>query len=389
MSMMTGTRTMMSRRVPRIRHARAFCAALALTTTLGGLAALRPAAASPLLIAQAPSASPGGGTLTVVERSITQDQGGWLIAYRLRYQGGAGMVVTPTEVLAKVEGWVSNSRVAAHSAPRFSSMVISGASGLAATSELVSSADEAHRCRERAVVQVWTEDPSAGQDTPAPPTVSVAGRVAAAEKQPVLSVAPGSMVRARVRLEHLHFLYGDYDPLLGNRTLDVQIGGASFHDALPLDREQYLALPRFAWPAAPAEFRDTRHFLSAPESIRVEAHVPGNQYFRFPEHPVRYNTRMRLKFAYYIAGGTEGECRARVAQYKDTPTAWKVLSDGGFEECLTKVGRWVKVEKVFCTEREATTLALDFRITGAEVGAMWIDDVSLEPVTACASRDTP
>ena len=45
------------------------------------------------------------------------------------------------------------------------------------------------------------------------------------------------------------------------------------------------------------------------------------------------------------------------------------------------MGRWVKVEKIFKTEAEATTLALDFRIitNGADVGEMWIDDVSLEP----------
>ena len=90
---------------------------------------------------------------------------------------------------------------------------------------------------------------------------------------------------------------------------------------------------------------------------------------------------MRLRYWYFIAAGTEGECRARVAQYKDTPTAWKVLSDGGHEEPLNAVGRWVKVERVFRTEPDATTLALDFRISSpCEVGEMWIDDVTLEPV---------
>ena len=48
--------------------------------------------------------------LTLVERTIVQDQGSWQVDYRLRYEGGSGMIVTPNEVLAKVEGWVSNSR---------------------------------------------------------------------------------------------------------------------------------------------------------------------------------------------------------------------------------------------------------------------------------------
>ena len=137
-------------------------------------------------------------------------------------------------------------------------------------------------------------------------------------------------------------------------------------------------------------FADCRYDLAEPARAReryLEAHIPGNQYYRFPERPVRYGTKMRLRFWYLIAAGTEGECRARVAQYKDTPTAWKVLNEGAHEEVLTTVGRWVKIERVFRTECEATTLALDFRISGgAEVGEMWIDDVSLEPVGAASSE---
>jgi hypothetical protein len=48
---------------------------------------------------------------------------------------------------------------------------------------------------------------------------------------------------------------------------------------------------------------------------------------------------MRLRFWYLIAPGTEGECRARLGQYKDTPTTWKVLTEGTHEQYLTTVGR--------------------------------------------------
>jgi hypothetical protein len=196
-----------------------------------------------------------------------------------------------------------------------------------------------------------------------------------------VTVAPEGTARVRVRIEHLHVLYGDYDPLLGTRALELRFGTAALRDALPLDREQYQAMPRYTWPAPPEDRRDTRYFVSGPDSLHLEAHVPGNQYYRFPERPVRYATRMKLSYWYLIAGGTEGECRARVAQYKDTPSAWKVLSEGGHEQCLGTVGRWVKVERVFRTEPDATTLALDFRISGSEVGEMWIDDVRLEPLS--------
>ena len=37
-------------------------------------------------------------------------------------------------------------------------------------------------------------------------------------RRPLVSLAPGAIARVRLRLEHQHVLYGDYDPLLGVRT---------------------------------------------------------------------------------------------------------------------------------------------------------------------------
>ncbi len=345
-----------------------------------GLLSSTPAAAAE------PTSAPAPTLFSVVSRTIAQEQGGWLIDYRLRYLGTSGMVVTPTEVTLKIEGWVSNSRVASHAAPRWSSLVVSGAAGLTGLAEVLSTADESQRCRERATIQVWSDDPSADTPAPALPPAGAARVAPEAERLTPFSVAPDGLVRVRIRLEHLHVLFGDYDPLLGARAVDCQVGAASFRDALPLDREQYLALPKATWPVPPEDRRDAGLYLSAPDSLHLEAHIPGNQYYRFPERPVRYATKMRLRYWYFIAAGTEGDCRARIAQYKDTPTAWKVLSEGGHEECLNTVGRWVKVERIFRTEADATTLALDFRISSpCEVGEMWIDDVTLEPVVPTAA----
>jgi hypothetical protein len=345
-----------------------------------------------LVMALAPAAAAAAEPprLSVAERRVAQDQGGWVVNYRLRYHGQAPLVVTPAEVSARVEGWVSNSRVAAHAVPRWSSVTVTGsASGATPTGvgDVVTAADEAQRCRERVVVQVWADGaPCPGRAEPPASSTAGQGPAAAEPKPSALAVDPEGAVRVRLRLEHLHVLYGDYDPLLGTRALELRLGPASVRDALPLDREQYLAQPRYCWPTPPEDRRDTRHFVSAPDSLHLEAHVPGNQYYRFPERPVRYATRMRLRFWYFIASGTEGECRVRVAQYKDTPVAWKMLGDGGSDECLTAVGRWVKVERVFRTEPEATSLALDFRIVSpTEVGEMWVDDVTLEPLSGPAS----
>jgi hypothetical protein len=184
----------------------------------------------------------------------------------------------------------------------------------------------------------------------------------------------------RLRLDHQHILFGDYDPLLGIRMVELLVGGVVMRDLVPLDREQYLAQPRFVWAEPPVERRDTHHAVSGPDSLHLEAHVPGHQYYRFPERPVRYNTKMRLHFWYLIAVGTEGECRMRLAQYKDTPISWRTLDSGSIEQSLKTVGRWTKVEQVIQTEAEANVVTLEFRITGdSDVGEMWIDDVSFEP----------
>jgi hypothetical protein len=345
-------------------------------TRLSSALSLVIGAAAAIVSLPAVASDPAPGTLTIVGRAVSQDQGSWRIDYRLRYDGATGTVVTPTEIMAKVEAWVSNSRAQSHAVPRWSSVVVSGPSGLSASADVIAAADESQRCRERAVLQIWTGDES---DGPPEAIARAAVRPVAVERQPILSFGPGETVRVRLRMEHQHFLYGDYDPLLGDRVVELRLGSSTVRDVVPVDREQYLAQPKFSWPTPPEDRRDTRQFVSAPDSLHLEAHVPGNQYYRFSDRPVRYGTRMRLRFWYLIASGTEGQCLARIAQYKDTPTAWKILSEGAHEQCLTTVGRWVKVERVFRTEPDATTLALDFRLTG-DIGEMWIDDVSLEPV---------
>lgn len=310
---------------------------------------------------------------SVVEKSVLQDQGHWQIDYRLRQLGTTGLVLTPTEFSATVQAWVSNSRVPGHAAPRWSAATTHR--GVAST-DLITSAEECKRCRERVVLSVWDDATSEG-----PASVSAVSKPATeTPAQPVLSVGPGGFLNVRIRLEHQHVVYGDYDPLLGRRQVELKLGLATIHDDLVLDREQVLAQSRATWPDPPLDRRDPRFFISGPDSLHLEAHIPGNGYYRFADRPVRYGTRMRLRYWYLIAPGTEGECRTRITQYKETPTTWKVLSEGCHEETLSVVGRWVHVETYFRTESDATTLALEFRVAGADVGEMWIDDVSLEPL---------
>ena len=197
-----------------------------------------------------------------------------------------------------------------------------------------------------------------------------------------VTVEPGALLQVRIRIEHQHCLYGDYDPLLGRRDVELRLGTDTVRDVLPLDREQYFAQPRDTWGEPPEDHKDNQHFMSAPDSLLLEADMPGNQYFRFPERKVRYSSRVRLSFWYWVAPGTNGEFKARVTQYRESPNSWKVLSDGGSEHCMKTVGRWAKFEKTFKTEAEATTMALDLRIANGEVGEVWVDDVKLEHLDA-------
>jgi len=325
-------------------------------------------------VASRPTSDPAGTRFVLIRRSVVQDQGAWIVDYRLRHTSPTGLILSPSEIGSVVEGWVSNSRVASHAVPRLSRVTVSGTSAASGTGDVIVSSDESQRCRERVVVSVWADD------DPLPES----------DLASLVSLAPGAVVHLRLRLEHQHVLYGDYDPLLGVRTVAFTLGSSSLRDQVALDREQYLAQPKYSWPKPPDDRRDTRHFVSSPDSLHLEAHIPGHQYYRYPERPVRYGTKMRLRFWYLIAAGTEGECRARLAQYKDTPTSWRVLSQGGFEQLLETVGRWTKVERVVRAESEATTIALDFRIVPeTNVGEMWIDNVSLEPVGSSTTPDSP
>jgi hypothetical protein len=346
-----------------------------------------------MLSVAAATDTPAQSSLVLLERTVVQAQGAWVVDYRLRHTGQTSMTITPEAFGVKVEGWVSNSRVASHAVPRWSSLMIPSTRELVATSEVNAAVDESQRCHEQLMVSVWAE--GKGQPTPGLGTrpriaskSNTAGAPPSTESTGLLpfSLSPAAMIRIRLRLEHQHVLYGDYDPLLAVRSVELRICSSTFRDILPLDREQYLAQPEFTWPEPPEDRRDTRHAISGPDSLHLEADIPGHQYYRYPERPVRYSTKMRLRFWYLIAAGTEGECRVRLAQSRETPTSWRPLRAGDFEQCLRTIGSWTKVERIIQTEPEATALGLEFKIVGeTEVGEMWIDDVHLDPVSCTTS----
>lgn len=322
-------------------------------------------------------------------RGSIEHGSGWRIEYRLRYRSDCEHVITPQDIQAVVDGFVSNSRVPGHSTAIRSKLTIESVSDTPSTTEIIPSLDESKRCRERGFLHVWKK-----------PEIDLAvvrtGGGAARRDDPIietprspqepLSVESESTLSVELILEHIHDLHGSFDPLLGVRSLDLKIGDAHFHDSLVLDREPSVVPIENAWTTIPADRTDDRHFVSPPNSLHLQAHVPGDQAFRYPDRSVRRGVKMKLSYWYLIAPGTRGECRARLSQYRDTPTTWRVLDQGAIDENLTIVGRWTKIERVFRADSEATSVALEYRINGCDIGEVWIDDVSLEPVIAFSPK---
>lgn len=340
------------------------------------------ATGGPSLGDEAAEAGPPG--LTIVDRAITLDRGDWLywqIDYRLKNESGAELRVAPQEISVRVDGFVSNSRVPGHAAPRRSTLDTSETSGLSAMSVVLPSSDEAHRCRERLIVQAW---PAALGPTP-PEAVARAGeRAVPPQAISELRIGAGQLVHVRLRLEHEHPLYGPHDALLGTRDVELKLGAVRTRDRVVLDRARRPARPVSAWPPTPpGDFLDRRVFLSPPESLHLEAQVPGRSSYRYPDFVgARYGSRMRLSFWYLIAPNSDGRFQARITQYREVPSmSWRTLYDGEVIEPLTVVGRWAHVQRVFRVEPEATTLGLDFRIEGADgLADLWIDDPQIVPV---------
>ena len=160
-----------------------------------------------------------------------------------------------------------------------------------AFADVINAVDESERCRERIAISIWGEGrsrrdlSSAVTNTNSPQRCCTARWITISFHQ-VLSLGPGDMIHLRLRIDHQHVLYGDYDPLLGVRAMELTLGRSVIRDMLPLDREQYLAQPKYTWPEPPDD-ELPRHpaLYSAPDSLHIKADVQGHQSYRFQERP--------------------------------------------------------------------------------------------------------
>jgi hypothetical protein len=286
------------------------------------------------------------------------------VQYRVAYEGTVALELSASDLNIDYEASVSNSRCKPHTTPRLSHAHFALSEANSILSTVISNQDDRQRCRERITVAA-----SAGAEPLKEPWAAKTDFLP-------LRLAAGQVFWLYITVEHDHFLYGAYDPLLGVRELEIRLGPCRLIDSIPLDAEEVSTMPLVKLSAPPHERLDPRQFHSAPDSLHLAIHEPGYQYFRFDDMPVRYGTEFKLKFWYLIAAGTEGTCHVRLTEYQDAPSAWYRL-DGGFDEPMAVQGRWTQFEGTIRTRDVTTTMILDFRIVDANVGEMWIDDIEL------------
>jgi hypothetical protein len=173
----------------------------------------------------------------------------------VRYEadpGTSGLDLGASDISVDYEAWVSNSRSKPHSVPRKSQTRFALSESNSVQTTVISSSNDRQRCRERVTFAVTTGARPVAEPPPAKTSFLP------------LRVAPGQTIWLYVTLEHEHFLYGTYDPLLGVRKLEVQLGPCRLIDSIQLDTEQAAATPPVKLSSPPKERLDQRQFRSAP-----------------------------------------------------------------------------------------------------------------------------
>lgn len=271
----------------------------------------------------------------VNQPQISQVGSDWIIEYR--------NLKPFISISYEISGFVSNSRVPGHSIPKKSTLTGDR------NCELISDINDEIRCREKISLE------------------NIRG-----------FFIYSYINNVKFIIHHEHGIYGVLNPLFGRRKIKLILDDKKYTSIANFN-EQEVYYPPTNLEEIPEERREKSYYISPPDSLYLGAHS-SNRYYRFREKSVRYSSQMRLTFYYMIATNTEVECGCRIFQYKDLPTSWKKIDNHCYEFKLepNKIG-WKKVEYLFKTAPEATSITIEFKMSGeSEVGEMWVDDINLE-----------
>ena len=158
-------------------------------------------------------ARPGAGPGGLAGRLLPQEQPArrpWSLA--------------PADFNVRVQAWLSNSRVSAHANPRRSECRIDGRAGSSAFAEVIASTDEG--------APVPRADRAPGLVGPRLRHPGRPGGGTPRRWGPSRSSRAGTSGSGSGS-SNQHCLYGDYDPLLGRREVEIKLGAATVADAPP------------------------------------------------------------------------------------------------------------------------------------------------------------
>ncbi len=333
---------------------------------------MRPAVAAVALALHAQTLLAGEPTdqppFAVTRRELWIDGGTCHVSYTLQWLGREPVTLLAGALRITYRGTLSNAACPAHVTPVSVRGELQPQRQPRAILPVREGRSEKDRCREQIVVKVGRSSET----------------LELAKDSGDLTLRRSERAVVNISFRHDHFLYGPHDPLLGPREVTIRWGPITVTDRVVFESGHQLRRPRRLVLEPSRARQDPEYYHSPPGSLYLAADLPGYQYYRFEDVAVRYDSEWLLRFRYTIARGTMADCRVRVVEYQESPRYWRRLG-GGFDQRLQAGGQWRLFQRRFRVGPETTAIAVDFRMTGSDVGEMWVDDVELVPV-ACADE---
>jgi hypothetical protein len=313
-----------------------------------------------LLVFTCASRADLASALRTISRRFVQDQGAWRIYYEFEYRGEAVKPITPETVELQIKGAVSNSAVPRHGTPGpiAHEIFVSGATEFTGKTRILPAenpGDPVDECHEKATLKVFYHH----------------------RETATFELRDRDTFGVEIYLEHLHEIYGEYEPLLGRREILLKMNGLILLDELDLRSSQYSAHPTYALPDPACEWRDAHFFLKPPHSYYVDE-SEAFHYLEFSHVPVKAGSRLSLEFYYFVAERSAGDIQFEMNQYSIGKNHFK--SRPHVKENLPARGRWTKINRKIEIDSSANALTLVFRITDSPGGDLWIDEISLHPI---------
>ena len=301
-----------------------------------------------------------GVELIKTSREVRQDKGTWVVSYKLRSPFGEEAFVRRSDVVMTLAGTASNSAVPGDGVCREFRIIASDAEkspGNFGRHAIHLDESDARSCRMAIRVEMGDKDAAV--------------------------ISPGRDLDLRIFFEHNHFVYGIWEPILGNWSLGVDMGEFQFRDRLKLDMAER-ARPDLAINVGEGS-RDETYSKSAVNSVYFASHDPCKNNVSVNNIPVRYGTKLRFSFRYLVAVGTEGEPCVELRQETDVGNMWKRIYDADMTIVLTTVGKWHEYSGIINVDGSGSLLDVRFRLASSDVGEVWISDLQLKEVGFSAS----